>query len=259
MKSELIYGIHTVSAQLDQHPERVERLWLQNGRQGKVFAKALRLAQKHALSLCYLSRVELDRLCGDRHHQGIVARCDNASRPVLTLSELLLAIDAAPPLLLMLDGVEDPHNLGACMRSAAAVGADAVVIPRSRGVGLTAAVHKASCGASQTLPLVRVANFARALQELGAHGIQTIGATADSQCRIDTCNLCLPSAIVLGGEHHGLRRLTREYCDTVASIPMQGAVASFNVSVAAGICLYEAMRQRAAYRRERKTQANATD
>ena len=245
MKSELIYGVHAVSALLVQHPGRVHQLWLQNGRHGKVFTDALRLAQKYALPLCRCSRAELDRLCDDSHHQGVVARCDNIGHLALSLPELLHSIDGVP-LLLMLDGVEDPRNLGACIRSAAAAGADAVVIPRSRGVGLTAAAHKAACGASQTLPLVRVANLSRALQELDAHGIQVIGTAADAQSRIDTCDLRLPSAFVLGGEHLGIRRLTREHCNIIASIHMISAAASFNISVAAGICLYEALRQRAA-------------
>ena len=243
MKSDLIYGVHSVTALLNCDPDSVRELWLQIGRRGTVFTEALGLAQKNKLPLHTLSRTDLQRLCEGGSHQGIAVRYVGGKRLALTLHQLLICL-REPPLLLMLDAVDDPRNLGACMRSAEATGAHAVVIPRSRGTSLTPVVHKVASGATQTLPLLRVANLAREMKHIAGEGIRIIGTAPDARRTIAECDLRQPTALVLGSESRGIRRLTREHCNEIVRIPIVGTVSSFNVSVAAGICLYEAMRQR---------------
>jgi 23S rRNA (guanosine2251-2'-O)-methyltransferase len=184
----------------------------------------------------------LAALAGHARHQGVVALVD-AARTHVTLDDVLDTLDE-PALLLVLDGVTDPHNLGACLRSADAFGAHAVVVPKDRAVGVTATVAKAASGAADTVPVIAVTNLARALRALKDRGVWVVGAEAGAESLFDA-DVTGPLAWVLGAEGTGLRRLTRELCDRIVGIPLVGTVASLNVSVAAGICLYAARSQRA--------------
>jgi 23S rRNA (guanosine2251-2'-O)-methyltransferase len=184
----------------------------------------------------------LHALVGHDRHQGVVALVDD-SMAQLTLADVLDGL-AEPPLLVILDGVTDPHNLGVCLRSTDAFGAHAVVVPKDRAVGVNATVAKAASGAADTVPVVSVTNLARAMRELKERGVWLIGTDADASESIFGAELSGPLAWVFGAEGSGLRRLTRELCDRMVSIPLQGSVGSLNVSVATGICLYETRRQR---------------
>ena len=180
----------------------------------------------------------------DARHQGVVARC----RAVTVwqeddLDQLLDGL-SVPPLLLVLDGVQDPHNLGACLRSADAAGVHAVIAPRDRAVGLTPVVRKVASGAAETVPFIQVTNLARTLRTLKDKGLWTVGADAEGDGDVFSADLRGPTVLVMGAEGQGMRRLTREHCDLLVRIPMQGTVESLNVSVATGICLFEAVRQR---------------
>ena len=188
----------------------------------------------------------LRELAGTEHHQGVVAIVD-AATPHVTLEDVLDAA-AEPPLLLVLDGVTDPHNLGACLRSADAFGAHAVIVPKDRAVGMNATVAKAASGAADTIPVITVTNLARALRDLKERGVWILGADAGGESLFDA-EVAGPVAWVLGAEGSGLRRLTRELCDRIVGIPLAGVVESLNVSVAAGICLYAARRARATTKR----------
>ena len=183
----------------------------------------------------------LDELAGTNRHQGVVARVD-ASLPQVTLADVL-EHPAEPPLLVVLDGVTDPHNLGACLRSADAFGAHAVVVPKDRAVGVNATVAKAASGAADTVPVIAVTNLARALRDMKAAGVWIVGADAGGES-LFTADVGGAIAWVLGAEGQGLRRLTREHCDRVVGIPLGGTVESLNVSVATGICLFATRRAR---------------
>jgi 23S rRNA (guanosine2251-2'-O)-methyltransferase len=186
----------------------------------------------------------LDRAAGHDHHQGVVARCRAA--PERTEAELPAFLKDLPAtaFLLVLDGVQDPHNLGACLRSADAAGVQAVIVPRDNSAPLTPAVRKVASGAAETVPLFRVANLARVLETLKSAGVWLVGAAGEAERDLYDIDLRGPLALVLGAEGTGLRRLTRDLCDHLARIPMTGSVGSLNVSVAAGVCLFEAVRQR---------------
>ena len=190
-----------------------------------------------------VDEARLAALSGNDKHQGVVAIVDAAAMP-RTLDEILDGL-AEPALLLVLDGVTDPHNLGACLRSADAFGAQALIVPKDRAVGVNATVAKAASGAADTVAVVSVTNLARSLRELKERGVWIVGADAGGSESLFDADLSGPIAWVLGAEGSGLRRLTRESCDRLVHIPLQGTVESLNVSVAAGLCLYEARRQRA--------------
>ena len=236
-----LHGFHAVTARLRQHPESVRAVYLAAGRRDP---RARDLAARAEIAGCALHHVDearLAQLCGDMPHQGVVAVVD-AALPHATLDDVLDAL-TEPALLLVLDGVTDPHNLGACLRNADAFGAQAVVIPKDRAVAVNATVAKAASGAADTVPVVTVTNLARALRELKERGVWIIGADAGGES-LFTADLTGPVAWVLGAEGSGLRRLTRESCDRVVGIPLCGSVESLNVSVAAGICLYATRQQR---------------
>jgi len=242
-RSQTVYGIHAVAHLLRAAPERVTAmLVLQDRPDGRVAALVER-AREAGIAVNPVAADVLDRHCGGVH-QGIAVQV-RASEPwdEKTLLRHLGGVDQ--PLLLVLDGVKDPHNLGACLRVADGAGADAVIVPRDRAVGLTATVRKVACGAAETTPLVRVRNLARAMRGLKEAGIWCIGTEADGAASYTDADLSGPIALVMGGEESGLRRLTREHCDLLVGLPMHGMVESLNVSVASGICLYEALRQRA--------------
>jgi 23S rRNA (guanosine2251-2'-O)-methyltransferase len=243
-KRHYVYGLHAVAALLERAPERVLELWCAAPRDDQRI-RALR-AQAEALGLRVqaVSADALDRLVGDVVHQGAVA----ALRPLATWNEddLFARLESFPgtPLLLVLDGVTDPHNLGACLRTADAAGAHAVVIPRDRSASVDAVARKVAAGAAEFVPVASVTNLARTLDGLKERRVWVAGTAGDAPQSLYGADLNRPLALVLGSEGEGMRRLTRERCDFLVHIPMAGRVPSLNVSVAAGICLFEARRQR---------------
>jgi len=242
-KRHLVYGLHAVRAVIERSPERVLELFMAEPRQD-ARARALREhAQRAGLKVQTVSGEVLAKLAPDAVHQGTVA----AIRPLKPWDEhdLLAALSEMPkPLILVLDGVTDPHNLGACLRTADAAGAGAVVIPKDRAAPLDGAARKAAAGAAEFVPLVSVTNLARALGLLKEQGVWVVGTDAEASQPIHAADLDRSLALVLGAEGAGMRRLTRESCDFVVRIPLGGHVSSLNVSVAAGIVLFEARRQR---------------
>ncbi len=242
--TQLVFGIHAVSSLLDHHADAVQVLYTLAGRRDKRLQSLVDKA-KHAgipVEECY--RADLDARC-PQVHQGIVALSEATNREYheQDLDALLDDLDH-PPLLLVLDGVTDPHNLGACLRSAEAAGADAVIVPKDKSVQLSPTVRKVACGAAEIVPFVSVTNLARTLQSLQQRGIWVFGAAGEAQQSLYDADLKGPIALVLGSEGKGLRRLTREHCDSLLAIPMAGEVSSLNVSVSTGVCLFEAVRQR---------------
>ncbi len=245
--TEFIYGIHTVQALLMRDPVRVVRLFVIRARDDVRVSALLEAAAKVACPVDRIEAARLERMVGAVVHQGVVAEV----RPLAPWNEDQLANalanplpSAGPPLLLVLDGVQDPHNLGACLRTADACGALAVITPKDRAVQLNATVRKVAAGAADTTPVVAVTNLARCLRDLKDAGLWIIGAEASAAKRADQVDLKGPTALVLGAEGSGLRQLTRQHCDLLVTLPALGAVESLNVSVAAGMLLYETVRQR---------------
>lgn len=242
--SDLVYGIHAVAAAL-KNPMSLAEICVEGGnRPNARLAELLGEAASAQVRLSYLPREELDRLAEGGRHQGVVARLiPHLRAEALDLMALVESLDH-PPFLLIIDGVQDPHNLGACLRSADAAGVDAVVVPKDRAVGLTPVVRKVACGGAESVPFYQVTNLARTLRELQQAGVWLIGAAGEAESDLYDVDLKGPLGLVVGAEEGGLRRLTREHCDNLIKIPMQGTVESLNVSVAAGICMFEALRQR---------------
>ncbi|QIB52945.1 MULTISPECIES: 23S rRNA (guanosine(2251)-2'-O)-methyltransferase RlmB [Pseudomonas] len=241
---EYVYGLHAVQAMLQHAPKRVKQLQLVRGRIDSRMQGVVDLAQQHKVAVQHVSTEDLDKLADGGVHQGVIA----VVTPSQLWSEDMLGhmlddLDSVP-LLLVLDGVTDPHNLGACLRSADAAGAHAVIIPRDRSASLSPTVRKVACGAAETVPLVAVTNLARTLKQLQQRGLWVVGAAGEAEQLLYEVDFKVPSVIVMGAEGSGMRRLTRENCDYLAKLPMGGAVSSLNVSVAAGVCLFEAVRQR---------------
>lgn len=244
-KETVIVGLHAVEAVLSHNPQGVRGLWLDQKRKDKRLRKIETLAEKHGITIQLASRDALERMAEGVRHQGVVAKIvGEAPRDEHYLAGMLTDLPA-DALFLVLDGVEDPHNIGACLRTADAAGAVALIVPRDRAGGLTPTVRKVASGAAETVPLIQVTNLARALESLREAGVWVVGtALEEAAGSIYDARLSGPSALVLGAEGTGLRRLTREHCDELVMIPMQGTVQSLNVSVSAGICLFEAIRQR---------------
>ncbi|MGH8510110.1 MAG: 23S rRNA (guanosine(2251)-2'-O)-methyltransferase RlmB [Gammaproteobacteria bacterium] len=240
----IVCGIHAVRQVLADAPEHALELWIETGPPNPRLRDLQKLAAQHGLAVQRAASRTLDRLAAGVRHQGAVLRCRHPRAPGARDLKSLLAEGTAPPLLLVLDGVQDPHNLGACLRTADGAGAHAVIVPLHRAVGLTLAVQKVASGAAATVPLIQVGNLAAALEEMKDLGLQVIGTAGAANDSLFGLDLRGPTALVMGGEEKGLRRLTRERCDRLVHIPMSGAIESLNVSVAAGICLYEAVRQR---------------
>ena len=251
-RTERVFGLHAVGSLLQRDPARVSVLLALESRTDTRMTEVLQLAEKAKVPVRRVSRRELDELVAGVSHQGVVA--ETGAAPSLGEKELpafLQALDGGA-FLLVLDGVQDPHNLGACLRSANAAGVDAVIIPRDRSAPLNATARKVACGAAESLPVIRVTNLARTLRFLREAGVWIYGATGDAESSLYETDLCGPLALVLGGEGRGLRRLTREHCDRLLSIPMAGSISSLNVSVAAGVFLFEVRRQRAQSHQNRK-------
>ncbi|MDP2828003.1 MAG: 23S rRNA (guanosine(2251)-2'-O)-methyltransferase RlmB [Sulfuricellaceae bacterium] len=241
-KTRLVYGFHAVNSCIRQDHSRVEEILFDEGRHDPRAKDLLDKAQALKLTVRLVGRDELTRRAGSDRHQGVVARVIERALPH-TLDGVLEHL-GEPALLLVLDGVQDPHNLGACLRVADAMGAHAVIAPKDRAVGLNPTVRKVASGAAETVPFITVTNLARTLRELQDLGIWVVGTAGEAEKDLHGIKLGGPLALVLGAEGEGLRRLTRENCDELVRIPMLGSVGSLNVSVAAGICLYEARRQR---------------
>jgi 23S rRNA (guanosine2251-2'-O)-methyltransferase len=243
-KSNYVFGIHAISALLQQQPGRILRLCFAKERQDKKITPLLELAQQQGIATEACTRQTLDRLALNEQHQGILAVCKQAAS--LTEHDLaqLLQDSSQAPLLLILDGVQDPHNLGACLRTADASGVSALIAPKDKAVGITPTVSKVASGAAETVPFIQVTNLARTIEKLKSMNIWVYGADMAASQSIYQTDFRGPSAIVLGAEGTGLRRLTRDLCDALIHIPMQGTVESLNVSVSAGIILFEALRQR---------------
>ncbi|SNC76316.1 23S rRNA Gm-2251 2'-O-methyltransferase [Marinobacter sp. es.048] len=238
-----MFGWHAVEAVLKREPERLQQVWIQTGRQDKRVKSITDALDSLGVRWKVVHRKELDeRVSGV--HQGIVAAVSESRE--WTEDDLLaqLACSDKPPFLLVLDGVTDPHNLGACMRTADAVGIQAVIVPKDKSASLTAVARKVACGAAETVPFVRVTNLARFLRSLQEKGVWLIGTAGEGDATLYQADFKGPVALVMGAEGKGMRRLTREHCDQLINIPMLGHVDSLNVSVATGVCLYEALRQR---------------
>jgi 23S rRNA (guanosine2251-2'-O)-methyltransferase len=240
----IVFGLHAVRTLLKQRPERATRLLVQKGRDDARVAEIAQLAKAANVAMESRDGRDLDRLAVAERHQGVCLYVKTAG--VLgegALDDLLDQLDG-PPFLLVLDGVQDPHNLGACLRTADAAGVAAVIVPRDRAAGLSPVVRKVASGAAEIIPLIQVTNLARTLKGLKDRNIWIVGTDDQADKSIYDADLKGPLALVLGAEGPGLRRLTKENCDTLVTIPMRGAVESLNVSVATGVVLYEALRQR---------------
>jgi 23S rRNA (guanosine2251-2'-O)-methyltransferase len=242
--TQIIYGIHAVEAILNRDPSVILEVWADKARHDQRLGKLVEQIRQQGLAIQLLKKDQLNDLARAERHQGIVIRCRAASAKNENHLQKLLDELNEPPLLLVLDGVQDPHNLGACLRTADAVGVHAVIAPKDRAASLNATVRKVASGAAETVPFITVTNLARSLRALQERGIWLVGAAGETQTSVYEADLKGPLAIVMGAEGKGLRRLTRETCDVLVKIPMLGSVESLNVSVATAVCLYEAVRQR---------------
>lgn len=248
MASEYAFGLHAVEELLRRQAKSVSRLWVQKGRDDGRMQALLGLAERADTPVSRLPRAKLDELVSGRH-QGVVAELGENTAAQADLrwgeAQLIQVVTGNPrALVLVLDGVTDPHNLGACMRSADAAAVTAVVVPKDNAADITAVVRKVACGATETVPLVRVTNLARTLDALKAAGVWIYGAAGEASQSLYASDLAGPIALVMGAEGAGMRRLTRERCDFLIKLPMAGTVSSLNVSVATGVCLFEIQRQR---------------
>ncbi len=242
MKPQVIFGFHAVGARLRTRAESVREMFVDAKRDDKRMQALQETAKTKNLRVMAVDGNRLDGMCGTNRHQGVVAMVEPTVLPQF-IDDVLDTL-TVPPLLLLLDGVTDPHNLGACLRVADAAGAHAVIAPKDRSVGLTAAAMKVASGAAESVPYITVTNLARTLRELKDRDIWIVGADESGETTLFDAKIAGALAWVLGAEGEGLRRLTRENCDQIVSIPMFGAVESLNVSVASGVCLFEARRQR---------------
>lgn len=243
MSDEIVFGIHAANNVLKRSSERVREMYVQQGRDDERLQELYSLAKQNGISVQVVKKAFLDEKA-EGNHQGIALRVKPAQ--VKGDNELLRQLDALDeaPFLLILDSITDPHNLGACLRTADAAGVHAVIAPKDKAVGLTSTVSKVACGAAETIPFYQVTNLARCLKELQDRGIWLYGTAGEASESVYKTDLKGPVAIVMGAEGKGLRRLTREACDHLIHIPMKGDVSSLNVSVATGVCLFEALRQR---------------
>lgn len=240
---QVLFGFHAVTVRLKSAPRSVLEVHFDPGRRDQRMRQFVDRVRDAGVRLVESDDERLQKFCGSTRHQGVAARGE-----VLTLShsldDTLDAVDGTPPLLLVLDGVTDPHNLGACLRVADGAGVHAVVAPKDHAVGVNATVAKVASGAAETVPYFMVTNLARTLNELKERDVRVIGMADDATQSLYDLDLTGPLAFVLGAEGSGLRQLTAKTCDVLVRLPMLGAVESLNVSVASGVCLYEVLRQR---------------
>ncbi|MFV2032338.1 MAG: 23S rRNA (guanosine(2251)-2'-O)-methyltransferase RlmB [Gammaproteobacteria bacterium] len=244
MNASYACGFHAVTKLLQHSPGACQALICTEGRNQRLLS-VIALARKNKLPVRFDSRDQLARLVGTEKHQGCVLQIADAEASVQSFEQCLAGIHQRS-LFLVLDGIQDPHNLGACLRTADAAGVDAVIIPKDRAVGLNATVRKVAAGGAESVPLLPVTNIARSLKQLKQAGVWIYGTGGEADAELYDFDYCLPLALVMGAEGEGLRRLTREQCDYLIKLPMLGRVESLNVSVATGVCLYEVMRSRMA-------------
>lgn len=248
-QQELVFGIHAVNALLERSPERFIELWLLKGRDDERLMPLIKLAAEYGISTQLAQRKVLDEKSENGQHQGVVARVlQGKSYNEGDLDDILeqARSQGLPPFLLILDGVTDPHNLGACIRNADAAGVQAIIVPKDNAARLTPTARKVAVGAAEAVPLVQVTNLARTMKALQKQGVWIIGTAGETDTCLYDVKLAGPLALVMGAEGKGMRRLTRENCDELVKLPMAGSVSSLNVSVATGICLFEMVRQRLA-------------
>ncbi len=246
--TELVFGYHATESLIRQRPGHIQTLMVQADRNDKRMQALNDLAQSQGVAITRCAKSDLDAVTSGRH-QGVIARLQQgasheAAGQTSESDMMAMVVAAERPLLLILDGVTDPHNLGACLRSADAAGVTAVVFPKDKSADVNDVARKVASGAAETVPWVRVTNLARTMEHLKQAGVWIIGASGEVPETLHDQDLTVSCALVLGSEGSGMRRLTRESCDFMVSLPMAGAVSSLNVSVAAGICLFEAVRQR---------------
>ncbi|WP_457913738.1 23S rRNA (guanosine(2251)-2'-O)-methyltransferase RlmB [Candidatus Gillettellia adelgis] len=244
--SAIVYGIHTIKTLLELNPQCLLEVFILQGHQNARLQALLTELKGHGLAVQMKNRQWLNYKVQGAMHQGIIARI-HETQQLQERDLLILLQNVNAPFLLVLDGVTDPHNLGACLRSANAAGVHAVIVPRNRSAQLNSTVKKVACGAAESIPLVRVTNLARTLRSLQAMNIWVIGTVSEATHTVYQCKMTGPIALVMGEESEGIRLLTRKHCDELLKIPMAGTISSLNVSVAAGICLFEAVRQRLCY------------
>ena len=245
-RSRSIFGFHAILAKLRHDPEGIREIYLDASRQDARARDLMRYAEMAGVRVVAVESARLDAMAPGARHQGVVAHISAEQRHV-TLDDVLDTLEE-PAFLLVLDGVQDPHNLGACLRVADAVGAHAVIAPKDRACGLTQTAIKVASGAAETVPYIMVTNLARTLRELKERDIFIVGTDDEGASELYAADWPQATAWVMGAEGEGMRRLTRETCDLLVRIPMLGSVSSLNVSVAAGVCLYEARRRRVAPR-----------
>ncbi len=242
MSLKLLFGFHAVTVRLKVAPKSIRELHVDATRRDQRMKQFLAKAEEAGLKVIESDDDKLQKMCGTHRHQGVVARVE-VIQQTNSLDDLLDGL-TEPALLLVLDGITDPHNLGACLRVADGAGVHAVIAPKDHAVGINATVAKVASGAAETVPYFMVTNLARTLAELKERDIWVIGTSDDAPASLYQTDLRGPTALVLGAEGEGMRQLTRKNCDALVSIPMMGSVDSLNVSVASGVCLYEARRQR---------------
>lgn len=246
-QDEIVFGIHAINALLKYAPERFIELWLLKGREDDRVQPIIQLAKKYGIAVQMVNRKVLDDKSDGEQHQGVLARVQPGK--IFTENDLDDIIKKAEggseqPFFLILDGVTDPHNLGACLRNADAAGVQAIIVPKDNAARLTGTVRKVAVGAAENVPLVQVTNLARTMKALQEKGVWIIGTAGETDTCLYDVKLSGPMALVMGAEGKGMRRLTRENCDQLVKLPMSGEVSSLNVSVATGICLFEIVRQR---------------
>lgn len=244
MKSSKLFGLHSVQAALDYSPKKIHKAWVDSGRQDKRLTQAIDDLLALGIEPEKVDRKRLDRLADNNNHQGIVIEVEMPGE--LSESDLKTAVEnlSETALFLVLDNVQDPHNLGACLRTADAAGVQGVIITKDNATGITPTVCKVASGAAETVPVYQVTNLSRTLRWLKGEGLWIMGAAGETAQTIYKTDFTVPMALVVGAEGKGLRRLTKEQCDVLVSVPMLGQVESLNLSVATGVLLYEAVRQR---------------
>lgn len=243
-QQEWLYGIHALESVVQREPERLIELFVLKGRDDDRLLNIINQARRFGIAVQFCQRKTLDDKVNGEQHQGVVARAKPGKQ--YNENDLDQIVESQEhPFLLILDGVTDPHNLGACLRTAEAAGAHAVVVPKDKSAALTPTVRKVASGAADVIPLVQVTNLARTLRDLQQAGVWIIGTAGEAKQNLYDCKLSGPIALVMGAEGKGMRRLTREHCDELIKLPMAGTVTSLNVSVATGVCMFEIVRQRA--------------
>jgi 23S rRNA (guanosine2251-2'-O)-methyltransferase len=238
----IVYGLHAAQSVVRHQADTIKVLFYDKKRNDQRLQQLLDMAQKQGIACVPATKTQLDEKAGDDRHQGVVIDAIERNHH-LPLEELLQNLNE-PALLLILDGVTDPHNLGACLRTAEAAGVHAVIYPKDKSAGINATVRKVACGAAEVIPTYAVTNLARTLEDIKQLGIWIVGTAGEAEQSLYDMDLKGPMALVMGAEGEGMRRLTREHCDYLANLPMAGTVSSLNVSVATGVCLFEMVRQR---------------